>query len=186
MGIVLLLAAMLMQEPPPAGSLKPILDNERARVWDVKDAVPTTKTSEDTVVVELAGKAHFVPKGGTLAITGHSIVIDIKDHAPNALKNTTGFPLAFPRPGSNKILENSRVIVWDYTWKTGVPTPMHFHNKDVVVTYLENGDLKSTTPDAQITVNKYKFGDVRFNLRDRVHTETLVDGKQHAIITEFK
>jgi hypothetical protein len=186
MGIFLLLATMLFQEPPPAGSLKPILDNERAIVWDVKGPVAATKQSMDTVVVELSGKAKFVPKGAMLTITEHSIVIDIKDHAPNAMKNTTGFPLAFPRPGSKKILENARVIVWDYTWKTGIPTPMHFHNKDVVVTYLEDGDLKSTTPDAKITVNQYKFGDVRFNLRDRVHTETLVEGKQHAIITEFK
>jgi hypothetical protein len=27
---------------------------------------------------------------------------------------------------------------------------------------------------------------VRFNLRDRTHTETLIRGKQHAIITELK
>jgi hypothetical protein len=78
------------------------------------------------------------------------------------------------------------VIVWDYTRTPGVATPMHFHDKDVVVVYLEDGDLKSTTADGKVTVNSYNFGAVRFNLRDRTHTETLIRGKQHAIITEPK
>ena len=41
-----------------------------------------------------------------------------------------------------KLLENARVIVWDYTWTPGVATPMHFHDKDVVVYYQEDGDLQ--------------------------------------------
>jgi hypothetical protein len=55
-----------------------------------------------------------------------------------------------------------------------------------VVAFLEDGDLKSTTPDGKSTVNSYNFGTIRFNPRDRVHTETLVRGSQHAIITELK
>jgi hypothetical protein len=78
------------------------------------------------------------------------------------------------------------VIVWDYTWTHGVATPMHFHDKDVVVVYLDDGDLKSTTPDGQVVVNPYTFGAVRFNLRNRTHTETLIREKQRAIITELK
>ncbi len=114
------------------------------------------------------------------------MVINLKDHPVPPIANTTGYPLAFPRPGSKKILENARVIVWDYTWQPGVATPMHFHDKDVVVVFLEDGDLKSTTPDGKDTVNSYASGTVRFNTRDRSHTETLVRGKQHAIITELK
>jgi hypothetical protein len=63
---------------------------------------------------------------------------------------------------------------------------MHFHDKDVVVVFLEDGDLSSTTPDGKVTTNAYTPGAVRFNTRDRTHTETLVRGKQHAIITELK
>jgi len=63
---------------------------------------------------------------------------------------------------------------------------MHFHDKDVVVWLLEDGDLKSTTPDGKETVNQYTSGAIRFNKRDRTHFETLVRGKQHAIITELK
>ena len=65
-------------------------------------------------------------------------------------------------------------------------TPMHFHDKDVVVVFLDDGDLSSTTPDGKVTTNSYTSGTVRFNARDRTHTETLVRGKQRAIITELK
>jgi len=102
------------------------------------------------------------------------------------IANTSGFPNAFPRPNGIKVYEDARVIVWDYTWTPGVATPMHFHDKDVVVIYLGNGSLRSTTPDGKSVVNKWKPGDTRFNPRDRVHTETLVDGQLRAIITELK
>ena len=35
-------------------------------------------------------------------------------------------------------------------------------------------------------MNSYTSGTVRFNARDRTHTETLVRGKQRAIIVELK
>jgi hypothetical protein len=63
---------------------------------------------------------------------------------------------------------------------------MHFHDKDVVVLFLENGELKSTAPDGQSTNTAYTSGTIRFNQRNRAHFETLVHGKQHAIITELK
>jgi hypothetical protein len=180
---ILLLFAMLFQtgvQPAP----KPLIENDRVAVWDVTGS--TSAQPSDAVVVSLSGGAIFLPKGTPPKISERSIVIDLKDHQVPPLANTTGYPLAFPRPGSKKVLENARVIVWDYSWTPGVATPMHFHDKDVVVVFLEDGDLKSTTLDGQAVVNPYTSGTVRFNLRDRTHTETLVRGKQHAIITELK
>jgi len=78
------------------------------------------------------------------------------------------------------------VVVWNYVWRKGVPTPMHFHDKDALVVYEATGALQSTTPDGKSTVNEYKFGDIRFNRRDRVHTELLLRGRAHAVITELK
>ena len=155
-----------------------------SRVLDVSDSTPAQPT--DAVVVSLSGNAAFVPKGTTPKITGRSFVIDLKDHPVPPIENKSGYPLAFPRPGTKKLFENDRVIVWDSTWTPGVATPMHFHDKDVVVVFLEDGDLKSTTPDGKEIVNKYTTGTVRFNQRDRTHTETLMNGKQRAIITELK
>jgi len=178
-----LICSMLFQ----AGSqtaVKPAIENERVVVWDVSDSAPAQPL--DAVVVSLKGDAVFLPKGTAPKITERAIVIDLKDHPVPPIPNTSGYPLGFPRPGAKKLFENDRVIVWDYTWKPDVPTPMHFHDKDVVVFFLEDGDLKSTTPDGQSTVNAYTAGTVRFNTRNRTHTETLIRGQQRAIITELK
>jgi hypothetical protein len=63
---------------------------------------------------------------------------------------------------------------------------MHFHDKDVVVVFQDDMALKSTAPDGQSILNEYKFGTVRYNSRNRVHTETLLTDKGSAVITELK
>jgi hypothetical protein len=107
---ILVFCAMLFQ----AGSqtaLKPIIENDRVVVWDVTDSAPARVF--DAVVVSLSGSAAFLPKGTPPKIAGRSIVIDLKDHPLPPIENTSGYPLAFPRPGVKKVLENERVIVWD-------------------------------------------------------------------------
>ena len=179
---IFMLCAMLFQLGSQTGP-KPVISNDRVVVWD---SDPATVQPLDAVEVSLSGDAVFVPKGTSPKTAGRSIVIDLKDHPVAPIENTSGYPPAFPRPGAKKLLENERVIVWDYTWELGVATPMHFHDKDVVVVFLEDGDLKSTTPDGQDTVTAYTSGTARFNTRNRTHSETLVRGKQRAIITELK
>lgn len=181
---LLLFCAMLFQAASPA-AIKPVIDNESVSVWDVIDSAPA-QPFDAIVISTTAGTATQVPKGTTPKISGRSILIDLKDHPAPAYKNTSGYQLAFPRPGSRKIFENNRVIVWDYTWTPNVATPTHFHDKDVVVIFLEDGDLKSTTTDGQSTVTTYKPFTVKYNRGGRTHTETLVRGTEHAIITELK
>jgi hypothetical protein len=180
---MLLLCMMLFQAGSQTAT-KPVIDNDRVSVLDVTDS--SAALPLDAVLVSLSGNAAFVPKGTAPKISGRSFVISLKDHSVAPIENKSGYPLAFPRPGTKKIFENERVIVWDSTWTPGIATPMHFHDKDVVVVFLEDGDLKSTSADGKEVVNKYTTGTVRFNLRDRTHTETLMNGKQRAIITELK
>lgn len=165
-----------------SGEVKPIIDNARVRVWE--GAAPKGWFEFDTVLVDSDGKVTFKPVGSPAS--NAKLVIGLKQAKVEPIKNPTKFPLAMNRPGAKKVLENKRVIVWDYTWTPGVPTPMHFHDKDVVVMFLEEGDLKSTTQAGEATVNQHKPGTIRFNARDRVHTEELVRGTQRAIITELK
>jgi hypothetical protein len=183
MAFILLLCATLFQAGSQTAA-KPTIENERVAVWDVTDSPPAQPL--DAVVVSRKGHAEYLPKGKTSKIAGRSIVIDLKDHPVAPIENSSGYPPAFPRPGVKKLLENDRVIVWDYTWTLGVATPMHFHDKDVVVLFLEDGELRSTTPDGQAQVTAYTSGTVRFNTRNRTHAETLVRGQQRAIITELK
>jgi hypothetical protein len=55
-----------------------------------------------------------------------------------------------------------------------------------VVVYLEDTALKSTEPDGKSILNEYKSADIRFNRRDRTHTELLVRDAGSAVITELK
>lgn len=200
---ILLTAALLAQAPAQAPA--PVIDNERVRVW--QNVQPVGPMVYDSVAIKTGSPATamFVPKGrplpgaeNSLVIAGDSgpqaarqsrelaLLVELKDHAVAPLANTSGYPEAFPRPGIIKLLENDRVIVWDYTWTVNEPTPMHFHSRDVVVMFLGDGPLKSTLPDGRETVNNYTAGAVRFNARDRAHFETLLSGRQRAIITELK
>jgi hypothetical protein len=202
MAIAAAVARVSIQSAPVvlAADLAPLIDNERVTVFDTKLATGPAagrpgSSARDAVIVFLSGPSGigtvtFQPKGASAAQRtpdgSRAIVIELSDRQVPPLRNTSGYPAAFPRPGAEKVLENARVVVWDYSWAPGVPTPMHFHDKDVVVVYLEEGALKSTTPDGQSIVNELSFGLTKFNARDRAHTEELVKGKSRAIIVELK
>ena len=210
--VIMLFCASVPATAHPA----PVIDNERVTVWDVnleKGILgPVTPHDMDTVIMFLDGgrirtltadgktstaarkfgDAVFVPKGTdarqTLVSNGqaHEIVIALKDYRVPVIVNTSGLPAAFPRAGSVKALDNDRIVVWHYTWMPGVPTPMHFHDKDVVVAYRYDGTLKSVTPDGAIVVNPYKAGDIRFNKANRSHYEELTTARQSAVMMELK
>jgi len=197
-------------------ALAPIIDNERVTVWDVTWSKGASnmppRRGQDYVIVYLSngrmkltradgstmtipvgtGDVTFQPKGTIKTEESasdepiHARAIALHDHYVAHRKNTSGYPNAFPRPGSKKLLENKRVVVWDYTFASGTPSPMHFHDKDVVVTYMADGALKSTTPDGQSQVNENTFGLTRFNLGNRIHTEQLVRGQSRVIAVELK
>jgi hypothetical protein len=196
----------------PAQGDKPIIDNDRVTVWDVtweknrpsftaagdRDAITVYLVGGEFrgpsgVVTHKTGEAVFRPKGARASEmwigTGtppHTTEIALKDSDKRPVVNTSGNPLAFPRVGSTKLIDNDRVLVWDHRWQPGVPTAMHFHDKDVVVSYLEDGDLTSITPDGKSVVNPYKAGMIRFNYGNRSHKEVLTKGTQRAIIVELK
>jgi hypothetical protein len=192
--------------------MQPVIDNDRVVVWEVTwtkgQTNPARGHNRDVVVMWVrggtvrtasgitnrrSGQAFFSAKGDGREEEGvadadapRSLVIELKDFPVPPIDNKTGYPLAFPRPHVKKLLENDRVIVWSYRWNPGEPTPVHFHDKDVVVVYLEDTALTSTTPDGAKTLNEYKAFDIRFNKRDRTHTEMLDRGTGSAMMMELK
>ncbi len=129
--------------------------------------------------------------GGTTSDTAldsdaHEVVVDLKDSPSNTVPNNTGLPPGFPRPGAEKVFENDKVRVWNYTWLPGKPTPMHFHNTEVVVVYLGNGDIAATTLDGKKAVTHHNPGDIVFNLANRSHSEELVKGDMSGVMLELK
>jgi hypothetical protein len=213
MSLVLLLAAASPALAAPVGNQ--VIDNERVTVTDIKlmpgDSAPATPRDRDSVILYLEGgkfrslsngKVHsvthefgdavFVPRGNGAFDTlekgppAHEIMVVLKDHPVAAVANTSGYPDAFPRPGSVKMLDNDRVTAWHYSWTKGVPTRMHFHGKEVVVSYRYDGALKSVTPDGKAVINPYKAGQIYFNKANRTHYEELMDARQSAVILELK
>src|ERR1700733_1552107 len=91
---VLALAAAM----PLAAQDAPIIDNERVTVWDTTSTLPPAK--HDFIAVSLSKKGTAV-LGHTGDIPGesgaHTVVIELKDHAPTAIPNKKGYPNAFPR-----------------------------------------------------------------------------------------
>lgn len=135
----------------------------------------------------------FQPKGVTHIEEGavdenprHAILIDVKDHVAAPVANTSGFPDAFPRDGARKVIDNERVVIWDYRWTAGEPTPMHFHGRDVVAVFLDEGELRSTTPDGRSDVTRVTRGLANFTPGNRTHTEALVSGTPRIIAVELK
>lgn len=170
-----------------AAAAGPIIDNERVTVWDTGAPLPAAQHDFVAVPLSIPGTAVYGHKGQIPGAAGsRTVVIELKDHPVAPIANTSGYPNAFPRPRVVKLFENDRVIVWSYRWNPGEPTPMHFHDKDVVVVYQEETHLKSTTPSGDSVVNQYRSGEVRFNRRDRTHTETLVGASGSAVMTELK
>jgi hypothetical protein len=207
------LAGSAAAEPAPVMAEK-VIDNDQVTVWDLTlkpgQQGPVTPTDMDTVVMYLEGgtiksdsaagsttadhafgDAVFVAKGGnqrdTLVKGGpaHEVVVWLKKPL-RPVANPTQYPLAFPRPGVIKTLDNDRVVAWRYTWLARKPTPVHFHDKYVVVAYRYAGALKSTTPDGQSVVNNFKAGEIRFNAPNRVHSELLSSDKESAAMLELK
>jgi hypothetical protein len=166
---------------------EPKLDNERVTVWDSTSSLPPARHDFVSVSLSHNGTAFFGHKGEVAGKTGaQTVVIELKDHPLPSIANTSGYPLAFPRPNAKKLLENNKVVVWDNVWHMGKPTPMHFHDKDALVVYEATGALQSTSSDGKRVVSDYQFGQIRFSPRDHTHTEVLVSGHGHAVIVELK
>lgn len=97
-------------------------------------------------------------------------------------------PPAFPRQESRKVLENSRVIIWDATWPKGKATVLHEHPVDYLSVTLVEGAVKITERDGTSSVGRpAPFGFVRFNPKGTIHAEEGVsDHERRAIMVELK
>lgn len=215
MKISLIAALMAISAPTlfaasAAWAQAPMTDNDRVTVRDVHlapgQAAPAIRHAGDYIVLYVdggrikgadgktqshaAGTASFGHGGSTAdtALDGpaHEVVVELKDAPSKTVPNTTGLPPAFPREGSKLVFENEKVRVWNYAWRPGKPTPMHFHNTEVVVVFLQDGDLSSTDPAGKTQTAHRKAGDIVFNQANRSHSELLVKGQQSGIMLELK
>jgi predicted metal-dependent enzyme (double-stranded beta helix superfamily) len=212
---VLMQAAPLPPPFPRDGATK-LIDNERVTVWDVRWAKgvktpmhehrlpavgvvlqagsvimtmgdgtvrPAPLAERGRVVYAAPGFSHV--EEGQSDTAPRAIVVELKGASAGILPPPAGIPAAFPRAGTTSLLDNDRVAVWNVTWPSG-EAPMHFHGTDVVVIGLEGGTTRSLPQTGTATTTAWKFGDVRFNPRGRLHREEIVDGAPRLIAIEIK
>jgi hypothetical protein len=207
-----LLAAILAA---PANSA-PVIDNERVTVWDVPLTVgasgPKTPHDNDAVIlfleggqvrtVERNGKAGiaarsfgdavYVPRGAdavdTLVSGGpaHEVMILLKDHTVPPFVNTSGYRVAFPRPGAVKGLDDARFTTWHFSWTKNAATGMHIHDKDFVVVFRFDSSQTILEPNGATHINHVKAGDILYLNRGLTHSEGLASDQQSAVYLELK
>ena len=152
----------------------------------------TDMNGRSRVVTHRAGEATFTPKGSDRSekVTSDQPVmivrVELKRYPASPSINKTKYPDAFPRPGSIKVFENDHVVIWNYAWTSGVPTPTHYHYRDLVVVYREDGTLKATSENGESVVTDHTVGEFRFVKAGKTHYEELEKGKESAIILELK
>jgi hypothetical protein len=209
---VSLLAAILAA---PAYST-PVIDNERVTVWDLPltvgapgqmsphdhDAVILFLEGGQVRTVDRGGKARiatrnfgdavYVPRGSdatdTLVSGGpaHEVMILLKDHGVPPFANTSGYPVAFPRPGAVKGLDEGRFTTWHFSWTPNVATGMHIHDKDFVVVFRFDSSQTILEPDGASHINHVKAGDILYLKRGLTHSEGLASDHQSAVYLELK
>ena len=89
------------------------------------------------------------------------------------------------RDGSKALLDDERVVVWDYTWKPGAPAAATY-TRDTVAVWLSAGKIKSTPRGGSATVVDVAPGQVRRYARGDVETVEVVGGTPRQMIFAFK
>ena len=139
------------------------------------------------------GSVTFTPKGtihmeeGVSDVSQHKIMLELKPSTSPALNAMDGVSGAFPRAGAVKLLENDRLIAWDFTWKPGQTVPRHADYLDFVTVFLEGGRIRSIAEQGGTKDTTRRAGEVVYSLHSPdPHTEEAVEGSPRAVIIELK
>jgi hypothetical protein len=102
------------------------------------------------------------------------------------LAQATPLPPAYPRPGTSKLLENSRVIVWDISWLKQ-QYPLHRHPYDLTGVYYTDGDRTIVSESRERRPVHTAAWDTAFQLKGVTHIEEgASDSPLRAVFVEMK
>ena len=95
-------------------------------------------------------------------------------------------PGAYPRPGTTKLFENDRIIVWNISWLKQT-YPLHRHPYDLVGVYYEPGDRMIVSTEGNRRPVSTKAGEIAFQPRGVTHIEEgASDPPLRAVFVEIK
>jgi hypothetical protein len=95
-------------------------------------------------------------------------------------------PPAYPRPGTTKLLENNRVIVWDITWLKQ-QYPLHRHPYDLTGVYYTDGDRTIVSEAGERRPVHTAAWDTAYQLKGVTHIEEgASESPLRAVFVEMK
>lgn len=95
-------------------------------------------------------------------------------------------PAAYPRPGTTKMFENDRIIVWNISWLKQT-YPLHRHPYDLVGVYYQPGDRMIVSTEGNRRPVSTKAGEIAFQRRGVTHIEEgASDPPLRAVFVEIK
>jgi hypothetical protein len=102
------------------------------------------------------------------------------------LVQSAPLPPAYPRPGTTKLLENARVIVWDISWLKQ-QYPLHRHPYDLTGVYYTDGDRTIVSEAGERRPVHTAAWDTAFQLKGVTHIEEgASDTPLRAVFVEMK
>jgi len=210
------LAVAQQYPPPfPRPNAEKLLENDRVIAWKViwpknqptpmhehpYDQLSVTLAGGQVKVTRLSGTATvnnsvlgsvaFTPKGtvhieeGLSDVPQRKIMLELKPSsspATGAESDSAGFI----REGAIKLLENDRVIAWDFTWKAGHKVQLPVSNLDSVLVFVEPGIIRASSQGGTKDIPR-SAGEIVFTPRNgKSATEEAVQASPRAVIVELK
>ena len=202
--------------PPqfPRPNATEILSNGRVNVWDAywlkNQPTPMHRHVFDVISITIqggqirattadgkvgqgeshVGQATFSRKGLTHSEEGLS---DIPQRKIFLELKSMGTPVPadahseFPPNGTKKLLDNDRLIAWDYTWASGEKVQVDARFYDTVTVFLTGGTIRAHDTKGETKVMERKPGDVVYASHGSpTHSEQTVSGSPRAIIVQLK
>jgi hypothetical protein len=202
--------------PFPRDGVTKVLENERVVAWQVqwskgrptamhehvldlvgvvlepgqvKVTFPDGSVNQGTLSQPAA--ASFMPRGmihqeESVVDGGRTIAIELKAFSPPAPARNTTAAEAFPRDGARQLIDNNRVVVWDYQWVPGRPVSLHVHNRDTLLVPVENGEVTVRFRNGETRISRLVRGEVLFFSGADAHSEEATAGSPRAIVVELK
>jgi quercetin dioxygenase-like cupin family protein len=212
-----ILPAQNYPPPFPREAALKLFENDRVEAWDVTwpkgqptamhehpvDQLSVTLVGGTVRVTRLGGtpvvndskpgSVVLTPKGtvhmeeGLSDIPQRKIMLQLKPSEPPSHRTVGAAQESFPREGAVKLLENARIIAWDFTWKPGQKTSIHEDHLDSVIVFLVGGTIRSVTNRGESKDTTRQANDVVYFPHNTVlHTEEAVQGSPRAVIVELK
>src|ERR1017187_7790558 len=94
---------------------------------------------EKVGAVRYASKGTVESEEGAGEAPARAMIFQLKDAVPPKRAIVPGIPDKLPREGTVKLFETDRVVIWDYTWKTGMKSPLHLHYHIDAAVYIAAG-----------------------------------------------